>query len=72
MFILLFVEQVIYFDYELFVNKSNWMFGNDTVRHTLMPGLSLWHSLANSDTCSLEFSRVLEYYSPYSEAINPS
>lgn len=22
--------EVIYFDYELFVNKSNWMFGNDT------------------------------------------
>jgi hypothetical protein len=36
----LFIEQVIYFDYEFFANSSNLMFGNDMVRCTLMPGIS--------------------------------
>lgn len=61
-----FVEQVIYFDYELFANGSDLMFSNDMVRYILMPVLSLMYLLINYVSCSLESSRVLEYYSHYS------
>lgn len=61
-----FVEQVIYFDYELFANGSDLMFSNDMVRYILMPVLSLMYLLINYVSCSPESSRVLEYCSHYS------